>query len=142
LGLSRIFWDSNLFIYLFEDNGDLSERVALLRAQMLKRNDELLTSTFTLGEILVKPIENGFHSLRRQYEDVLQSISTLIPLDVEAAAIYASIRQDRSIKSPDAIQLACAAHARTDLFITNDGHLQGKVIPGIHFIVPLANAFI
>jgi len=140
--LSRIFWDSNLFIYLFEDNGDLSERVALLRAQMLKRNDELLTSTFTLGEILVKPIENGFHSLRRQYEDVLQSISTLIPLDVEAAAIYASIRQDRSIKSPDAIQLACAAHARTDLFITNDGHLQGKVIPGIHFIVPLANALI
>ncbi len=140
--MSRIFWDSNLFIYLFEDNGDLSERVALLRAQMLKRNDELLTSTFTLGEILVKPIENGFHSLRRQYEDVLQSISTLIPLDVEAAAIYASIRQDRSIKSPDAIQLACAAHSRTDLFITNDGHLQGKVIPGIHFIVPLANAFI
>jgi predicted nucleic acid-binding protein len=142
LGLSRIFWDSNLFIYLFEDNGALSERVAQLRSQMLKRNDELLTSTFTLGEILVKPIENGFHSLRRQYEDVLQSISTLVPLDVEAAAIYASIRQDRSIKSPDAIQLACAAHARTDLFITNDGHLQGKVIPGIHFIVPLANALI
>ena len=140
--MSRIFWDSNLFIYLFEDNGALSERVAQLRSQMLKRNDELLTSTFTLGEILVKPIENGFHSLRRQYEDVLQSISTLVSLDVEAAAIYASIRQDRSIKSPDAIQLACAAHARTDLFITNDGHLQGKIIPGIHFIVPLANALI
>jgi predicted nucleic acid-binding protein len=142
LGLSRIFWDTNLFIYLFEDNGELSERVAQLRSQMLKRNDELLTSTFTLGEILVKPIENGFHSLRKQYEDVLQSISTLVPLDVETAAIYASIRQDRKIRSPDAIQLACAARARTDLFITNDGHLQGKVIPGIHFIVPLANALI
>ena len=140
--MSRIFWDSNLFIYLFEDNGDLSERVAQLRSQMLKRNDELLTSTFTLGEILVKPIENGLHSLRRQYEDVLQSMSTLIPLDVEAAAIYASIRQDRTIKGPDAIQLACAAHARTDLFITNDGRLQRKVIPGIHFIVPLENALI
>ncbi len=140
--MSRIFWDTNLFIYLFEDNGVLSERVAQLRSQMLKRNDELLTSTFTLGEILVKPIENGFHSLRRQYEDLLQSISTLVPLDVEAAAIYASIRQDRKIRSPDAIQLACAARARTDLFITNDGHLQGKVIPGIHFIVPLANALI
>ena len=140
--MSRIFWDTNLFIYLFEDNGELSERVAQLRSQMLKRNDELLTSTFTLGEILVKPIENGFHSLRKQYEDVLQSISTLVPLDVETAAIYASIRQDRKIRSPDAIQLACAARARTDLFITNDGHLQGKVIPGIHFIVPLANALI
>ena len=83
---------------------------------MLKRNDELPTSTFTLGEILVKPIENGFHSLRRQYEDLLQSISTLVPLDVEAAAIYASIRQDRKIRSPDAIQLACASLAHAQIF--------------------------
>jgi predicted nucleic acid-binding protein len=140
LGLSRIFWDSNLFIYLFEDDGELSERVAQLRSQMLKRNDQLFTSTFTLGEILVKPIEMGLHPLRRKYEDVLQAISTLVPLDLEAATIYASIRQDRSIKSPDAIQLACAAQARTDLFITNDNHLSGKVVPGIHFIVPLERA--
>jgi len=140
--LSRIFWDSNLFIYLFEDYGEDTERVAQLRKQMLKRNDELLTSTFTLGEILVKPIEMGLHSLRRKYEDVVQGISTLVPLDVEAAAIYASIRHDRTIKSPDAIQLACAARARTDLFITNDGHLSGKIIPGIHFIVPLERALL
>jgi predicted nucleic acid-binding protein len=142
LGLSRIFWDSNLFIYLFEDYGEHTERVAQLRGHMLKRNDQLLTSTFTLGEILVKPIEMGLHSLRSKYEDVLQAISTLVPLDVEAATIYASIRQDRTIKSPDAIQLACAAHARTDLFITNDEHLSEKVIPGIQFIVPLERALI
>ena len=140
--MSRIFWDSNLFIYLFEDYDEHTARVAQLRNQMLKRNDQLLTSTFTLGEILVKPIEMGLHSLRRRYEDVLQAISTLVPLDLEAATIYASIRQDRTIKSPDAIQLACAAQARTDLFITNDGHLSGKVIPGIHFIVPLERALL
>jgi len=140
--LSRIFWDSNLFIYLFEDYGELSERVAQLRSQMLKRNDQQLASTFTLGEILVKPIEKGLHPLRRKYEDVLQAVSTFVPLDVEAATICASIRQDRTIKSPDAIQLACAAKARTDLFITNDDHLAGKVIPGIHFIVPLERALL
>jgi uncharacterized protein len=142
LGLSRIFWDSNLFIYLFEEYGENTERVAQLRSQMLKRNDQLLTSTFTLGEILVKPIEMGLHATRRKYEEVMQSIATLVPLDVEVATIYASIRQDRTIKSPDAIQLSCAAHARTDLFITNDGHLAGKVIPGIHFIVPLERALL
>ena len=57
--MSRIFWDTNLFIYLFEDNGALSKAVARLRSKMLDRGDQLLTSTLTLGEILVKPTEEG-----------------------------------------------------------------------------------
>ena len=33
LAMSRIFWDTNLFVYLFEDIGDLTERVVSLRAR-------------------------------------------------------------------------------------------------------------
>ena len=51
--MSRIFWDTNLFIYLWEDYGALSQAVADLRTKMLRRRDQLLTSTLTLGEILV-----------------------------------------------------------------------------------------
>jgi hypothetical protein len=43
--MSRIFWDTNLFIYLWEDYGALSQAVAELRAKMLRRGDQLLTST-------------------------------------------------------------------------------------------------
>jgi predicted nucleic acid-binding protein len=57
--MSRIFWDTNLFIYLFEDYGPLSKATAELRKKMLMRGDQLLTSTLTLGEVLVKPLENG-----------------------------------------------------------------------------------
>ena len=57
--MSRIFWDTNLFIYLFEEYGELSRRVQRLRSSMLSRGDQLLTSSLTLGEILVKPIEQG-----------------------------------------------------------------------------------
>ncbi len=57
--MSRIFWDTNLFIYLFEDYGELSNRVGSLRRSMLKRGDQLVTSTLTLGEILVKTIGAG-----------------------------------------------------------------------------------
>lgn len=57
--MSRIFWDTNLFIYLFEDKGGRSERVAALRQRMIEREDELLTSALTLGEILVRPKEIG-----------------------------------------------------------------------------------
>jgi predicted nucleic acid-binding protein len=37
----------------------------------------------------------------------------------------------------DAIHLACAAQAKTDLFLTNDKRLVGKIIPGIQFIATL-----
>ena len=42
--MSKIFWDSNLFIYLLEDFGELSERVAQIRTRMLDRGDQLCTS--------------------------------------------------------------------------------------------------
>jgi len=57
--MSRVFWDTNLFIYLFEDFGGFSSQVATLRSRMLTRGDELFTSAVTLGEILVKPMQMG-----------------------------------------------------------------------------------
>lgn len=140
--MSRIFWDTNLFIYLIEDFRDLSERVTVLRRRMLERGDELCTSALTLGEILIKPLEAGNDSLARRYESVLLQGAEIIPFDVEPARLYASIRRDRTIRPPDAIQLACAAHARVDLFITNDERLSMKSIPHIHFVSSLQRAFL
>ena len=138
--MSRVFWDSNLYIYLFEDCGEFSRKVQRLRAGMLARGDQLLTSTLTLGEILVKPVEAGQLRICSQYENALAATSLLIPFDIKAAKIYASLRRDRSLRAPDAIQLACAAGAKTDLFITNDARLQGKHVAGIQFIVSLDQA--
>jgi predicted nucleic acid-binding protein len=140
--VSRIFWDTNLFIYLIEDHGDLSKRVALLRKRMIERSDELYTSALTLGEILVKPTEAGNELLCRRYEAALRQGATIISLDVEAARLYAGIRKDRTIRPPDAIQLACAAQARVDLFITNDERLSMKSIPRIQFVTSLQRAFL
>jgi len=138
--MSRIFWDTNLFIYLIEDYGDLSERVVALRKRILSRNDQLYTSALTLGEVLVKPTEGGNEDLRRQYEAAIVTGAIVIPFNVEAARIYATVRQDRDIRPPDAIQLASAAHARVDLFITNDDRLSEKTIPGIQFVTSLSRS--
>ena len=138
--MSRIFWDTNLFIYLFEGNSEFSERVSALRKKMLERGDQLVTSAFTLGELLVKPMEKGALELCKAYEAALASSAVLIPFDVEAAHHYARLRADRSIRAPDAIQLACAAAASVDLFITNDERLHGKRVEGIQFVVSLRSA--
>ena len=138
--MSRIFWDTNLFVYLFEDKGELTERVVSLRERMIERNDELLTSALTLGEILVKPMEAGNEVLMRRYEQAIAGSATVVPFDQAAASTFAAVRRDRAIRPPDAIQLACASVAGVDLFITNDQRLSRKVVPGIHFIQSLAVA--
>lgn len=141
--MSRVFWDTNLFIYLMEDYGDLSERVVRLRERMLVRSDELCTSTLTLGELLVKPLKAGDEELRRQYETAISTTALVLPLDTAAAQTYAALRAaDASIRAPDAIQLACAAQARVDLFITNDERLSEKIIPGVQFVTSLNRAFL
>jgi predicted nucleic acid-binding protein len=138
--MSRIFWDTNLFIYLFEGQGERAERVVALRRRMLVRGDQLVTSTLTLGEILVKPLEHGDDALSRRYEEALSRQAVLVPFNAEAARVYAGLRRHRGLRAPDAIQLACASQARADLFLTNDERLSQFTVPGVQFVTSLERA--
>jgi predicted nucleic acid-binding protein len=135
--MSRIFWDTNLFVYLFEDYKALSKRTEELRKKMLGRGDQLLTSTLTVGEVLVKPMEQGASDICQRYEKAITSTAVVIPFDLRAAKIYAGLRRDRALRAPDAVQLSCAASVGVDLFVTNDARLQGRHVGGIQFIVPV-----
>lgn len=142
MGVSRIFWDTNLFIYLLEGTGEHAKLVHKLLDRMAERRDELLTSTLTLGEVLAKPAEMGATDLVNRYNRFLDSPGVrLIPFDRASAQIYSKLRVDRGLKAPDAIQLSCAASAGTNLFITNDARLSRKAVPGVDFIVPLSQAW-
>jgi predicted nucleic acid-binding protein len=138
--VSRIFWDTNLFIYLFEGSGAFSKQVESLRRRMVERRDQLLTSSMTLGEVLVKPMQKGDQKAVTYYRKLITSNALVIPFDENAALIYARLRTDRSLRPPDAIQFACASVVGVDLFVTNDASLQAKQVPGIQFIVPLDRA--
>ncbi|HEY7141930.1 MAG TPA: PIN domain-containing protein [Methylomirabilota bacterium] len=140
--MSRIFWDTGLFVHLFSGADARSERVASLRQRMLERQDELCTSALTLAEVLVKPLQRGDEALRERYERALAQAVRVIPFDRDAARLYAEIRQDRSIRAPDAFQLACAGAARVDLFIANDDRLGRCTVPGVQFIASLERAFL
>ena len=140
--MSRVFWDTNLFVYLIEGAGARAESVAALRRRMIERGDELLTSALTLGELLVKPVETGDDDLRDRYLQAMNEAVTVLPFDARAAPRFAAIRGDRTIRAPDAIQLACAAAGGTDLFITNDDRLSRKNVPGIAFIQSLDRTFL
>lgn len=140
--MSRVFFDTNLFIYLFEGRGAENERVAQLRRRMIERRDHLFTSALTLGEILVKPLKTGDEVLGARWERAISAAATVLPFSADAAPIFARIRAERSVAPPDAIQLASAAASGIDLFVTNDERLSRFVVPGIQFITSLERAFL
>ena len=139
--MSRIFWDTNLFIYLLEDYGRFSQQVVVLLKKMAERGDELLTSTLTVGEITAKPLSHGDTDRCQRYEEAIQSNAVVLPFDLPAARQFAKLRAThQSIRPPDAIQLACAATIGTDLFLTNDSRLHNLRVDGIQFITSVDRA--
>lgn len=136
--MSRIYWDSMLFIYWLDDNPLFAERVASIHTRMSERKDELITSAVTLGEVLAGVYRKGPASRVDEVRGALLSLlSEVVSFTANTADHYARIRGSMKLASADAIHLACAATAGTDLFLTNDKNLIGRVIPGIQFIAGL-----
>jgi uncharacterized protein len=133
--MSLIFWDTMLFVYLLEEHTGLGPKVGEIRQRMLARNDRLCTSALTLGEVLAAPYARNDIKLASAYRTILSKPNVeVLPFTELTAEHFGRIRADRSIASVDAIQLACAAQAGVDLFLTNHRRLLGKTIPGIQFI--------
>lgn len=122
---------------MFEGLEPHRTRLIEVRRRMLERGDPIVTSAMTLGELLVKPTELGQTSLIEQYDRAIRSTADVIAFDAQVAWRYATLRATHNIRNTDAIQLACAAHFRVDLFITNDQQLHKLNVPGIGFITPI-----
>lgn len=104
---------------------------------MIERRDDLVTSAMTLGEIQIGPRRAKNHALAATYRDTIEQTCTVVPFDTTAAEIYAELRENTTIKPPDAIQLSCAAASRVELFVTNDQNLIKLTVRGIHFVTSL-----
>jgi len=136
--VSRVYWDSMLFIYWLEDHPLYAKQVDAIHSRMKQRQDRLITGAFTFGEVLAGTYRKGRAELADQFRTLLRSVvAEIVPFTVETAEHYARIRGALGTTPADAIHLASAAQAGTDLFLTNDKSLVGKIVPGIQFIAML-----
>jgi len=136
--VSRVYWDSMLFIYWLEDHPQYAKQVDAIHSRMKQRQDRLITGAFTFGEVLAGTYRKGRAELADQFRTLLRSaVAEIVPFTVETAEHYARIRGALGTTPADAIHLASAAQAGTDLFLTNDKSLVGKIVPGIQFIAML-----
>ena len=136
--MSRVFWDTMLFVYWIEDHPLFGPRVREIFSSMQERHDFLCTSALAMGETLAGPYRRGTQTIIEQIEEFFASSDIeVLSFTPQAAIHFAALRAKYAIRPPDAIHLACAANAGVDLFLTNDSSLIGKVVPGIQFITGL-----
>ena len=135
-----VFWDTNLFIYLIEERpADLSRLVVRGRERMIAGGDRLVTSSLTLGEVLVQPLRARRSDLAEEYEQHITSGATVVTFDGGAARRFAQIRATYpSVRPPDAVQLACAAQYGVETFVTNDDRLSRVKVAGVGSVLPLS----
>ncbi|MGA1981233.1 MAG: PIN domain-containing protein [Acidobacteriaceae bacterium] len=133
--MSRIFWDTMMFVYLLEGNREFAPQVRKTLARSYERGDSLVTSYLALGELMAGAAGDSKKTewLRATIEEMGFSF---LAFDGKCAAPFARLRAELKLKAPDAIHLACAAAAGTDLFLTGDRQLlsRGLHVPGIQFI--------
>jgi len=136
--VSRIYWDTMLFIYWTEEHPQYADRVAELHSRMMTRGDTLCTSVFTAGEVLCGLYRTGAAEQARQIKEFFNPPNVeMLPFNLETADRYAQIRGKNKVSPADAVHLATAAESQTTLFLTNDDRLKRLVIAGIDFIAGL-----
>jgi len=136
--MTRIYWDSMLFIYLLEGNPVSGPKARKILEQIVVRGDSICTSVFSIGEILTGPRRRGSTS----GVDAVRSYFTsdaveVLPFTERTADRYSVIRSANRVSQADAIHLASAAEAGADIFFTNDSDLRRLSIPGIKFFADL-----
>lgn len=138
--MSRIYWDSMLFIYWLEQEPQFSPRVDELLQASIGRGDQICTSVLTIGEVLVKPVRNRDDAARDKINRFFDSgLITVLPINREVVKVFAEVRAGlrkglSRVAPADAVHLACAGAHGCDLFLTNDTSLHRQQVPGIQFI--------
>jgi predicted nucleic acid-binding protein len=136
--MSRIYWDTMLFIYYFEGHSEFGPRVQHIHQEMMRRGDVLCTSVFTAAEILIGPQKKKKYEKVKELKEYFESDEIeLIPFALSTAEAYSRIRAENSVLPADAIHLASASETRADIFFTNDKRIHKLNVSGISFIVGL-----
>lgn len=122
---SIIALDTMVFIYHLENNPQYQKTTGNILRLIELGEKQGVTSTITLLELLVKPMQMENQAIVENYTFALTTFPNLrlCELSTEIAVKAAELRAKYRISAPDAIQIATAIIEESDHFITNDQSL-------------------
>ena len=127
--------DTAPLIYFIEEHPVYLSTVVSFFQAVSKNELQVVTSTISLTEVLVRPLRQNDADLARQYREILQNSEGIscAPLSSEIAEEAARLRSENNIRTPDAIQMATAILHGAESFLTNDAGLPS--IPNLQLLV-------
>jgi predicted nucleic acid-binding protein len=122
----KLFLDACSIIYLIESQEQLGQKTRLLITEALKNKTQLVISRLSFLECRVLPLKTKDDELLSRYNnffklpslEIIELTEDVINLATDLRANYSS-----SLRTPDAIQIACALKAHANQFLTNDKKL-------------------
>jgi predicted nucleic acid-binding protein len=132
---SRVYIDSNIFIYLIEAVPDFFAEVEAIFALLHTVGARVMTNEITVSECIYKPHKTDDFALVKIYEELFADDGDiqLQPLSGELANRAAAIAENLGLKLIDAIHYLSALEANCDYFITSDmAFRSGRKMTVIH----------
>ena len=123
---SRLYLDSNIFMYAIEGHEHYAARLAVLFGQIAAQRIPVTTSELTLAECLVMPYKTGNTALAAIYQQHLSTHAGLECVAVSRDILQeaAQLRAISNMKLPDAIHVATAVRLQCDTFVSNDNGIR------------------
>lgn len=116
------FLDSSALIYYFEGAPRYQKAVVEALAAIKSKDASAQVAVSRLGvmECRVKPLREGDKILLAAYDSFF-SQTAIVELSAEVVTLATNIRASNGLKTPDALQAACAMSLGSDcVFVTGD----------------------
>ena len=133
---SQVGIDTPVFIYHLEGHATYLPLTQALLSSIESGIKKAMTSTITLTEINVRPLQLGRPEIAIKYEALLANFPnlSLIDIDRDAARYAAQLRAKYNLRPADALQVAACRVSGAQVFITNDRRLA-QLKPEIEIVV-------
>jgi predicted nucleic acid-binding protein len=124
----RLYIDTNIFIYAFENNDALAKKLLqVISLNEGRKQPFLATSEIVLAELMVDPLRKGNERLVELYDNISIGNAFILVGTVTREVLWhaAQLRSEFvSLRLPDAIHLATAMHFGCTQFLTADARLK------------------
>ncbi|MEI6544612.1 MAG: PIN domain-containing protein [Methylococcales bacterium] len=123
----RLFLDACSIIYLIESQQEQGKATRILINQALQNKTQLIISRLSFLECRVLPLKVNNIELLAHYNRFFKLPSVhIIELTADVVNLATDLRANysQSLRTPDALQVACALSAHADQFLTGDKKLS------------------
>ncbi len=125
---SRVYFDSNILIYLIERTDLLQQKIVQVLNILEQTEASLFISNIGVAECFFGAHKFKNDKLIQQYHDIFydNGLFNLVPVDSERVISAARLGAEKNLKLVDATHFLAAIEMECEVFLTNDHHFKSS----------------